>query len=66
MFGGTPDGPVMAWIKGLILPALAVVGCLVAWVFKPSPVWFGAAGVALFAGVLGVRRLIEGSQWSQY
>lgn len=65
MFGSSPDGPIIAFIKGLILPAIVLVGSLVVWVFKPSPIWLGAAGFAIFVGVLGVRRLIGGSRWFQ-
>lgn len=66
MFGPMPDRPVIAWIKGLILPALAVMGSLVAWLYKPSPIWLAAAGFALFVAALGVRRLIEGSRWFHF
>lgn len=63
MFGSSPDGLIIAFIKGLILPAIVLVGSLVAWVFKPSPIWLGVAGFAIFVGVLGLRRLTEGSRW---
>jgi hypothetical protein len=66
MFGSTPDRPLTAWIKGLILPVIVIMSSLLGWLYKPSPVWFAAGGFALFVAALGVRRLIEGSRWFHF
>ncbi len=63
MFGPTPEAPAAAWIKGFILPSIAIAACLAGYLLNPSPIWFAAAGFALFVATLGVRRLIEGSRW---
>lgn len=66
MFGPTPDRPIIAWLKGLLLPVVAVLACAVGFVYKPSPIWFAAAGFGLFVAALGVRRLLEGSRWFHF
>jgi hypothetical protein len=65
MFGNTPDRPVVALLKGVILPVAMLPASVLGFVMRPTPVWFAVAGFALFLLVLGVRRLMSGSHWYQ-
>jgi hypothetical protein len=65
MFGSTPDRPVVALLKGVILPIACLPASAVGFIMRPTPVWFAVAGFALFLAVLGIRRLISGSHWYQ-
>lgn len=66
MFGPMPDRPMVAWLKGLLLPVAAILASLAGYVLNPSPIWFAAAGFGLFVAALGLRRLLEGSRWFHF
>ena len=66
MFGPMPDTPVRAWLKGLVLPAIVIVGSLGGFFVSPSPVWLATAGFALFVAMLAAPRLMAGSRWFHF
>lgn len=66
MFSPIPDRPLAAWLKGLFLPAAAILACLLGYFLNPSPIWIAAAGFGLFVAALGLRRLLEGSRWFHF
>lgn len=65
MLGATPDSPLVAIIKAIVIPAGLLPVSALGYLFKPMPLWLGLAGLAVAMGVFGIKRLREGSFWYQ-